>query len=205
MEQNANKVKATLPKNRVSTKLKFVKSDEADTFISFVSQNPVNNAICGVRDDSPYPKKIVIIDCRLKKDILVNTLYDCVLVPMGKTRNEATGKKHIPGYIAISATPVQFKATISTNYIRGVKYNVEVAFGNKVVLFDPFKGKKESVKSLLACRAVLEKRCDVKDLLTVVKDFETAANSLLALMKEDMRQIHNKKKDYGQTNRGYRN
>lgn len=113
--------------------------------------------------------------------------------------NKRTGENHIPGYIAIEANPVQFKATVSTNYIRGVKYNIEVSFGNKVIRFDPFRGQKESVKSLPACRAVLEKRCDVKDLMQVVADFEAAAISLVDLMKEDMREINSKKSRNGKT------
>lgn len=178
---------------KIRTKLKFIKSEMNGALISFVSQNPVNNVICGVRQDSPYPKKIVIIDREIAHNILVNVLYDCVLIPMTSVRNEKTGENHTPGYIAIEANPVQFKATVTTKYIRGVKYNVEVSFGNKVIRFDPFRGKKESVKSLNACRAVLEKRCDVKDLMDVIEDFEVSAINLLELMKQDMRQIHNRK------------
>ncbi len=194
MEQATTKTESTgAGVEKIRTKLKFIKSERNGALISFVSQNPVNNVICGVRQDSPYPKKIVIIDREIAHNILINVLYDCVLIPMTSTRNEKTGENHTPGYIAIEANPVQFKATVTTKYIRGVKYNVEVSFGNKVIRFDPFRGKKESVKSLNACRAVLEKRCDVKDLMDVIEDFEVSAINLLELMKQDMRQIHNRK------------
>ncbi len=194
MEQVTTKTESTgAGVEKIRTKLKFIKSEMNGALISFVSQNPVNNVICGVRQDSPYPKKIVIVDREIAHNILVNVLYDCVLIPMTSVRNEKTGENHTPGYIAIEANPVQFKATVTTKYIRGVKYNVEVSFGNKVIRFDPFRGKKESVKSLNACRAVLEKRCDVKDLMDVIEDFEVSAINLLELMKQDMRQIHNRK------------
>ncbi len=194
MEQATTKTESTgAGVEKIRTKLKFIKSEMNGALISFVSQNPVNNVICGVRQDSPYPKKIVIIDREIAHNILVNVLYDCVLIPMTSVRNEKTGENHTPGYIAIEANPVQFKATVTTKYIRGVKYNVEVSFGNKVIRFDPFRGKKESVRSLNACRAVLEKRCDVKDLMDVIEDFEVSAINLLELMKQDMRQIHNRK------------
>lgn len=197
MKQKADKIENQQNEaqvEKIRTKLKFIKSERNGALISFVSQNPVNNIVCGVRQDSPYPKKIVIIDRDIAKDILVNALYDCTIIPMSPVLNEKTGENFIPGYIAIEAEPVQFKAIVCTNYIRGVKYNVTVAFGNKTICFDPFKGQKESVKSLPACMAVLEKRCDVKDLLDVIRDFELAAIDLLELMKQDMRQIHNTKK-----------
>ncbi len=194
MEQETNKIEnSRAGVEKISTKLKFIKSDKNGALISFVSQNTATGVVCGVRQDSPYPKKIVIIDCKLAQNLLVNVLYDCVLIPMTPVINKRTGEKHIPGYIAIEANPVQFHATVSTNYIRGVKYNVEVSFGNKTIRFDPFRGQKESVKSFPACRAVLEKRCDVKNLMQVIEDFDAAAISLEELMREDMRQIHNKK------------
>lgn len=205
MEQDTNKIEPTgAGVEKIRTKLKFIKSEKNGALISFVSQNPVNNVVCGVRQDSPYPKKIVIIDREMANNILVNILYDCVLIPMTPTLNEKTGENHIPGYIAIEANPVQFQATVTTKYIRGIKYMVEVSFGNKVIRFDPFKGQKESVKSLPACRAVLEKRYDVKDLMDVVESFEVAAHNLLDRLKEDMRQIHNKRK-HEKAGRGHRN
>lgn len=205
MEQDTNKIEPTgAGVEKIRTKLKFIKSEKNGALISFVSQNPVNNVVCGVRQDSPYPKKIVIIDREMANNILVNILYDCVLIPMTPTLNEKTGENHIPGYIAIEANPVQFQATVTTKYIRGIKYMAEVSFGNKVIRFDPFKGQKESVKSLPACRAVLEKRYDVKDFMDVVESFEVAAHNLLDRLKEDMRQIHNKRK-HEKAGRGHRN
>lgn len=205
MEQDKNKPKSNgAGVEKIRTKLKFIKSEENGALISFVSQNPRNNVVSGVRHDSSYPKKIVIIDRKIAHNILVNVLYDCTLIPMSKVPNEKTGEDFIPGYIAIVANPVQFKATVTTHYIRGVKYLVDVSFGNKIIRFDPFKGRKESVKSLPACRAVLEKRYDVKNLMDVVEDFEIAAINLIELMKEDMCQIHNKKRHYDKTGRGHR-
>lgn len=206
MEQDTNKIESNgSGVEKVYTKLKFIKSDKNGAFISFVSQNPVNGIVCGVRQDSPYPKKIVIIDKELANSLLLNVLYDCVLIPMASTKTiinkEGEEEPFIPGYIAIEATPVQFKAIVSTKYVRGSKYQVEVCFGNKIILFDPFRGQKETVKSLPACLAVLEKRCDVKDIMYVVESFTTAANELLEVLKQDMREIHNKKGRHEKTNR----
>lgn len=202
MKENKNKTERPgQPGDKICTKLKFIKSDKNGALISFVSQNPVTNVVCGVRQESPYPKKIVITAHKIAKEILVNVLYDCVLIPMTKVLNENTGEYYVPGYVAIEATPVQFKATVTTKYIRGIQYLVEVSFGNKVIRFDPFRGRQESVKSFPACKAVLEKRCDVKDLMDVIEDFEIAAFNIVQLMKQDMRQIHNNKPNYDKTHR----
>jgi hypothetical protein len=160
---------------RVYTKLKFVKSDVSGATVSFVSQNPKTGRICGVRQDSSYPKKICMVDKAIAGQIIMNALYDCTLIPM-------TDKN---GYVVISAEPVQFKATVETTYIKNNVYLVEVKFGNKVIRFDPFNGRKESVKSFQACKAVLEKRIDVKDIIQVVDDFEKAAEKVMTLMEMD--------------------
>lgn len=160
---------------RVYTKLKFVKSEVSGAPVSFVSQNPKTGRICGVRQDSPYPKKICIVDKVLSSQIMMNALYDCALIPMSDKN----------GYVVVEAEPVQFKATVNSTYIKGNIYLVEVKFGNKTIRFDPFNGKKESVKNLAACKAVLEKRVDVKDIMQVVEDFEKAANTILSLLNND--------------------
>ena len=106
---------------------------------------------------------------------MMNALYDCALIPMSDKN----------GYVVVEAEPVQFKATVNSTYIKGNIYLVEVKFGNKTIRFDPFNGKKESVKNLAACKAVLEKRVDVKDIMQVVEDFEKAANTILSLLNND--------------------
>lgn len=169
---NSSKASST---SRVYTKLKFLKSEQTGAIISFVSQNPKTGRICGVRQDSEYPKKICIVDKVLANEILLNVLYDCTLVPMAECN----------GYVVIAAEPVQFKAFVSTTYIKNNIYLVEVKFGNKTIRFDPFNGRKESIKHLSACKAILEKRVDVKDLIQVVEDFEKAANNIVDLMEAD--------------------
>ena len=87
---------------RVYTKLKFVKSEVSGAPVSFVSQNPKTGRICGVRQDSPYPKKICIVDKVLSSQIMMNALYDCALIPMSDKN----------GYVVVEAEPVQFKACL---------------------------------------------------------------------------------------------
>lgn len=160
---------------RVYTKLKFVRSEISGAPVSFVSQNLKTGRICGVRQDSPYLKKICIVDKLLSPQIIMNALYDCTLIPMSDKN----------GYVVIAAEPVQFKAVISSAYIKNNIYVVEVKFGNKIIRFDPFNGKKESVKDIAACKSVLEKRIDIEDITQVVKDFERAAGNMVHLMERD--------------------
>lgn len=206
MKQDTDKIKQTEEATKeIRTKLKFIKSDKNGALISFISQNPITGRIRGVRQDSRYYKKIVLVDQKIANRILVNVLYDCVLIPMmpqAKKRGATT--PFVPGYIAIEAEPVRFQATVTTQYIRGVKYLVEVTFGNKTVRFDPFAGQKETVKSLAACKAFLEKRLDIADLPHVLEDFEMAAINLVELMKQDMRDMHNTRKSNAKAYRGYR-
>jgi len=160
---------------KVQTKLKFVKSEKTGAIVSFVSQNPKTGRICGVRQDSQYPKKICILDKKLVSEVLLNVLYDVTMIPMTEKN----------GYVVIGMTPVEFKATISTIYVKKAIYRVEVKFGNKTIVFDPLDGKKDTIRTLKGCLSVLEKRVDIKDITQVVADFQESANKLLNYMRAD--------------------
>ncbi len=175
LNSNINENRHDKKTARIYTKLKFVKSDRTDAMISYVSQNTKDGRINGVRQDSPYPKKICVVDKALATEILPNVLYDCTLIPMTE-RN---------GYVVIAANPVQFKAVIETQYIKNNIYVVEVKFGNKTLRFDPFNGRKPSVCNLAEFKKVLERRVDVKDIMQVVADFDKAAAHILHLLQYD--------------------
>ena len=160
---------------KVQTKLKFVKSEKTGAIVSFVSQNPKTGRICGVRQDSQYPKKICILDKKLVSEVLLNVLYDVTMIPMTEKN----------GYVVIEMTPVEFKATISTTYVKKAIYRVEVKFGNKTIVFDPLDGKKDTIRTLKGCLSVLEKRVDIKDITQVVADFQESTNKLLNYMRAD--------------------
>lgn len=131
--------------------------------------------ICGVRQDCGYPKKICVLDKALAPDILLNVLYDAVMIPM----------KDKDGYVVISAVPVQFKAVIETVYVPKALYQVLVRFGNKTVVFDPKDGIQETRKDLTKCRQLLEKRVDIQDIATVVDDFLNHAHYILKRYEKD--------------------
>lgn len=160
---------------KIYTKLKFTKSEQTGATISFVSQNPKTGEIRGVRQDSPYPKKICLLDKTLVPETLLNTLYDATLIPMAAK----------DGYVVIEVNPVQFKATIETTYVPKAIYQVAVKFGNKTVQFNPKDGRKSSVRRLDECRKILETRVDVKNLFDVLDDFDEAVDNLLKKYEQD--------------------
>lgn len=170
----ANKIDKEQPK-RVYTKLKFVKSDKTGAYVSFVSQNTKTGRICGVRQDSEYPKKICVLDKEVARDVLLNVLYDATLIPMSEKN----------GYVVIEISPVQFQATIETTYVPKAVYAVEVKFGNKVIRFDPMRGVKDTCKTIAGCKSILEKRVDIMNVTQVVDDFVEAATNLLKRYESD--------------------
>lgn len=172
--ENISNSKKEQPK-RIYTKLKFVKSDQTGAYVSFVSQNPKTGRICGVRQSSPYPKKICILDKKLACEVLPNVLYDATLIPMAEKK----------GYVVIEIVPVEFKATIETTYVPKAVYVVEVKAGNKTIRFDPLDGRKDTIRTIEGCKSVLEKRVDIKDLSQVVEDFVEAAAKLMDRFRKD--------------------
>lgn len=164
-----------LPTGAIKTKLKFQKSEKTGAYIGFISQNPKTGRYCGVRQDSPYPKKVCVVDAKLSYTILQNVLYDVVCIPM-KEKN---------GYVCISATPVQFAATVDVVYVPKAVYVVEVKFGNKVITFDPLDGKGRNHRTIAGVREILEKRVDIKDLAQVVENFNDAANEMVRNFRHD--------------------
>lgn len=160
---------------KIRTKLKFIKSEETGAYIGFVSQNPKSKAYCGVRKDSPYPKKVCVLDQKMEWQILTNVLYDVTLVPM----------HYKNGFVVVEATPCEFRAKIEVTYRPKIEYKVEVKFGNKCIVFNPFDGDKDSIRNINKCRSVLEKRVDIKNLMQVVEDFDKAANSIINRMYSD--------------------
>lgn len=164
-----------LPDDAVFTKLKFEKSEKTGAIVGFVSQNPKTGRINGVRQESTLPKKICVVDKHLAPDILLNVLYDVAIIPM----------KDKSGYVVIRACPVEFKATIITNYVKKAIYQVIVKFGNKAIIFDPKDGIQHTRRNLSACSEMLEKRVDIKDKNMVVADFLTTATRLIKRYEAD--------------------
>lgn len=160
---------------KIYTKLKFVKSEKTGAFISFVSQNPITGQIRGVRQDSPYPKKICLLDKKLMCEVFFNTLYNATLIPMHDR----------DGYVVIEVSPVTFRAVIAITYIPKAIYKIEVKFGNKDITFNPKDGVKDSVRNVRACRRLLETRIDVENLPDVLEDFDEASKELLRRYEQD--------------------
>lgn len=159
----------------IYTKLKFVRSNKSGMFVGFASKQRTTGMVRGVREEAPYPKKVCVVNKPLDSQITPDVLYNCTIVPM-KSGN---------GYIVVEATPTQFAAHITSQYIKNTTYLVTVKFGGSSIIFNPFSGRQESVKDLASCRALLEKRVDIKNVGQVVKHFTEAAQMMLRLLNRD--------------------
>ena len=108
---------------RIKTNIKFHKGLDkaADKIYGFVTKSNKSWRGCNVTDEK---KKIVFVDPAIEPNIIPNMLYKCSLVPM---RNDQ-------GFIAKSATLIQFPGTISTVCRKNV-FVVSVKFGNKVFIY----------------------------------------------------------------------
>lgn len=167
--------KKIYPEGTVFTRVKFTKSERTGLPIGFVSQNPVNKRINGVRENSKFPKTVCIVDAKIAPEIIFDVLYKVAIVPM---RNKN-------GYITIEAEPYQFKATLEVCYVPKACYVLDVKFGNQVIRFDPKDGKKDSMRTLSGCKALLEKRMDIANLSEVVEEFTAAATDLIKKYRRD--------------------
>lgn len=170
MEATTEQVKKTYPEGTVFTMLKFELSEkDHSSYIGYVSQNTKTGKVNGVRVDSHYPKRVCIVDAKINYLIIPGVLYRVTLIPM----------KSKQGYIVIEAEPYQFKATIKTNYIPKILYQVEVCFGQRKIVFDPLDGRKSCRNSIKGVAEQLSKRFDIMDLQSVIAEFEIQANNLI--------------------------
>ncbi len=157
------------------TQLKFAKSKQTGELIGFVSRQPLSNKLKGVREDSPFSKKICLLAKELQGCIKPNKLYSVELKPM---RGDS-------GYVIVAATPMLFEAHIDTTVVPHQSYRVTVAFGNKTIYFDPKDGKNISTNTISGVVKVLRMRDDLAFKNKVIDTFIEHAEQLLRKMNID--------------------
>lgn len=157
------------------TQLKFATSEKTGEIIGFVSRHSKTKQLRGVREDSPYKKKICVLSEDLKGKVVPSVLYSVELKAM-HSRN---------GFVVVAATPLLFKATIDTLVIPGEIYRVTVNFGNKTVFFDPLRGNTPSSRTIPGVISILQRRTDIENLDGVISGFKAAAARLLRRMTDD--------------------
>ncbi|MCM1296502.1 MAG: hypothetical protein NC311_13270 [Muribaculaceae bacterium] len=157
------------------TQLKFATSEKTGEIIGFVSRHSKTKQLRGVREDSPYKKKICVLSETLKGKVLPNILYSVELKAM-HSRN---------GFVVVAATPLLFKATLDTLVIPQETYRVTIHFGNKTVYFDPLRGNTPSSQTVAGVISLLQRRTDIENIEGVINGFKTAAAKLLRRMADD--------------------
>lgn len=156
------------------SQLKFKPSEKTGELIGFVSRHSKTKQLRGVREDSPYKKKICVLSEDLKGKIKPNVLYAVELKAMH------TGS----GFVVVAAAPVLFKATIETLLIPRKTYRVTITFGNKIVYFDPLEGKSYSSRTVAGVVSLLHQRTDIEDRDEVIERFKDEAAKLIRKMVE---------------------
>lgn len=151
--------------------IKFTKNKQSGFLAGYVTKQ--NGSWKGCRADDPRNKKIVLPGQEVKSGLMENVLYRTKVIPM----------KEKDGFVAIKVEPVQFDARIETVFI-GKKYRIEVRFGNKTLVYDPFCKKNQQRSDMAKFRKTLESRPDIKDLQQVVDDFLDMANIQAACAKD---------------------
>ena len=143
---------------KIKTNIKFYKGldNVKDRVYGFVTK--CNGSWRGCRE-TESKKKIVFVDAAIAASIIPNMLYHCSLTPM----------RERDGFIAMSATPIQFPATIMVTCNKHA-HIVKVMFGNKTIIYEP--GSKEKRKrDISAIAEKLRNRIDLKDAQSVASDF----------------------------------
>ncbi len=157
---------------KIKTYLKFQRSERDKTsFVAYVRKE--NGSWKGCHESDSCKKKIVLADSQVAQTLLENALYSTTLVPM----------KECMGFVAISAEPVRFTATVET-FIDSERYEVEVRFGHKLITYDP-SSSLENRRSISGIVRTLEHRIDIRRPEQVIADFREAAETVLAYYKAD--------------------
>lgn len=157
---------------RIKTYLKFQRSErDKRYFVSYVRKE--NGSWKGCHESDACKKKIVLADAKVAQTLLENVLYSVTLVPM----------KECMGFVAISAVPVKFSATVET-FIDDDRYAVDVKFGHKLITYDP-SSPLENRRSIENIVETLRRRIDIKHPEQVIADFKESAETVLAYYKAD--------------------
>lgn len=157
------------------TLLKFSMSEKTGEIVGFVSKTK-DNKLKGVRENSPYGKRICVLSEDLKGCIVPNTLYEVELKPMHGGKN---------GYVAVSATRKLFEASVESVIVPGKEYRVVIRFGGKAVYFDPVGGNTPSSRTKEGVLNILNGRRDILNQDGVISDFIDRADELVKMMKDD--------------------
>lgn len=156
--------------NNLKVYLKFHESN--GDMVGFVTKKN-NLSWVGCNESDPCGKMVVVLGKNLQ-DISEGVLYKTTLRPM----------KNKKGFVAISATPVQFTAKIDT-FVHRNNFKVIVSFGNKKVEYSTYtqNPKKNDVNAVIF---QLKVRKDLKDKERVIRDFSEAVMSATNLVSANV-------------------
>ena len=157
------------------TNLRFTLSERDSKLIAFVYETK-EGVLRSCREETRVRKSIVLPTQEVSENLIAGVQYECDLRKMkGGSR----------GYVAISASPVQYSATVTPIIVKGALYRINVEWNNQRVLFDPFEGRRASVTSRERIAAYLLQRVDIQNVAEIVSIFMRESAIVESKMKAD--------------------
>ena len=165
MDNSIDTVNSTNKKHSIiSTFIKFSYDENTKTFLAFVRKKTKEKLWIGCRERENCKKKVVVPSGQLVELVIPDVLYKAELIPM----------KNDKGFIATKIEIVKFPAGIETT-IKPNRFKAEIKFGNKVVIYDPQKGRQENRRFLPKVMDILKARVDIEDKENALEQFYNAA------------------------------
>lgn len=150
-------------RKKIPVNLKFYHSESTPgKLVSYVAKR--NGSWVGVKEDDESPKKIVVVAMQVQH-ITEGVLYHAFLIPMREKE----------GFVAVSITPVQFYPKLEVGYHKCGDFFIRITFGNKQMVYDP-NNQNHLSSDLALFRNRLKKRVDIKNLPSLLDDFDKVVN-----------------------------
>lgn len=160
-------------KETQKVKLRFYPDGRNGELIAFVGAER-DLKLFQVEVNEKVRKSIVLID-RGVKDILRGVLYNVEVYEMRSGR----------GFIAVSASPVQYITYVEKFHVPKAVYQVVATFGNQRIVYDPVDGKTQSTTNLNRVVKYLDSRHDIYEKENVITKFRQLARELYASIRKE--------------------
>lgn len=162
--------------NIEKTQLKLAVSKRSGILVGFVYRHVKTRKLLGVREDAPCGKQICLLSDDISlNDVQPNKLYEASLKAMHNGN----------GYVIVALKPIEFPAQIEIKVIPQTQYQVTLTFGNKVVYYDPIKGRTPSSRTPSGVIALLMEREDILNKSQAIEDFLEHVKILESIMEND--------------------
>ena len=157
----------------LSVRLKFSKSTRTNNLVAHI-RNTNNNVVVGSKESSGGTR-VVVAHRSISSEIIPGILYNCKIRPM----------QNNGGFVAIQATPVEYKCHIDLDYLPRTIYKVIVKWGKEKLVFDPVDGREEWSRDIEKACDKLRRRLDISNKEQIIAEFIKLAKTTFKLIEKD--------------------